>query len=469
MLSTSLLLTVAALVSSTVIYLIIKLIKIQHDRDSLRQALRQYESLTSRKETEKQLDANIQLKENELQELEVQQEAIRTSIKSLQTKLRELEAKEYLISIDVYEPKYDFIKSGDYLQQLGKIKEEQQRMQRNNQAFLCNTPWSIGEGRKGEKEGKEMIKNILKMIELVFEEQCKYVGKEVTYKNVNNLKQKINKYCDKINGYLQKIDCRISEEYLSLKLIQLDIEYELEHIKEKEKAREKAIKEQIAQEKQERLKMEKAQQEAEEAEQRERQYEEELEGLEKKKVDGLQPEEYESQSKYLKEGLFQAQTDKEKAKEKVISYSRRLKSGYIYVISNIGSLGRDVYRIFMTKNSDPDVYIRTMNPYVPFPFDIHYKIVSDDALATIQHFHEQFSDRRVNIENERREFFRVSFNEIEQVVQELERETVTWEWEIEKFERVPQAYEYHRTKVAERRKPHDTTLIDADINEDEID
>ncbi|MEG5113252.1 DUF4041 domain-containing protein [Microcoleus sp. A2-C5] len=468
MLSTPLLLTtIVALVGiSLIIYLTIAFIQMRHDRDSLRQALSKYQSLTSREETEKQLDSNIQLKQNELQELDVQQEAIRTSIKNLQSKLRELEAKEYLISIEAYEPKYDFIKSGDYLQQLGDVEKRQLKMQRNNEAFISNTPWSIGEGKQGENEGKKMIKNLLKMIEFVFEEQCKYVCKEVTYKNLDNLKQKINNYCDKINRYLQKIDCKISEEYLSLKLIQLDIEYELEYIKEKEKARERAIKEQMAQEKKERIKMEKAQQEAEEAEQRERQYQEELVGLEKKKVAGLQPEEYESQSKYLKEGLSQAQTDKEKAKEKVISYSRMLKSGYIYVISNIGSLGRDVYRIFMTKNSDPDVYIRTMNPYVPFPFDIHYKIVSDDASATIQHFHEQFYDRRVNIENERREFFRVSFNEIEQIVQELERETGTLT--IEKCERVPQAYEYHRTKVAERRKSDDTTLIDAYIDEDEI-
>jgi hypothetical protein len=440
----------------------------RHERNSLRQDLSKYQSLTSREETEKQLDSNIQLKQNELQELDVQQEAIRTSIKNLQSKLRELEAKEYLISIEAYEPKYDFIKSGDYLQQLGEIKKQQRRMQRNNEAFISDTPWSIGEGKKGEKPGEKMIKDILKMIEFVFEEQCRYVGKEVTSKNVDYLKKKIDDYCDKINRYLQKIDCRISEKYLSLKLIQLDIEYELEYIKEKEKARERAIKEQMAQEKKERIQMEKAQQEAEEAEQRERQYQEELVGLEKKKVAGLQPEEYESQSKYLKEGLFQAKTDKEKAQEKVISCSKMLKGGCIYVISNIGSLGRDVYRIFMTKNNNPDAYIRTMNPYLPFPFDVHYKIFADDASKALKHLHQQFNDRRVNVENERREFFKVSFNEIEKVVQEIDIYLETVTLTVEKFERVPQAYEYRRTKAAERKKSHETTLMNGYIDEDEI-
>ena len=117
----------------------------------------------------------------------------------------------------------------------------------------------------------------------------------------------------------------------------------------------------------------------------------------------------------------------------------------------------------MTKSGEPDAYIRTMNPYVPFPFDIHYKIRSEDASATIQCLHEQFNDKRVNIINERREFFKVSFNEIEQVIQKLDRETGTLR--IEKDEKTPQAYEYRRTQAAERKKSSDTTLSNVHMNE----
>ena len=471
MLSTSLLLIIAALVGILLIYLGRTLIQMRHERNSLRQALSKYQSLTSREETEKQLDSNIQLKRNELQELDVQKEAIITSIKNLQTQLREVEAKEYLISIDSYEPKYDFIKSGDYLKRLQELELEQQRMRDNNQAFICDTQWSIGEGKKGENKGKKMTKNILEMIEFAFEKQSKYARKEVSYNNVDDLKKQINLTFNKINRYLQQIECRISEEYLNLKLIELDVTHELEDKKQEEKERERAIQEQMKQEKRERIKIEKAQQEAEEAEQRERQYQEKIEiirRLEEKKNSGLQKEEYERQIKDLEEQLSQAKTDKEKAQEKVISYSKMLKSGCIYVISNIGSLGRDVYRIFMTKNNNPDAYLRTMNPYLPFPFDVHYKIFADDASKSLNHLHQQFNDRRVNVENERREFFKVSFNEIEKVVQEIDIYLETVTLTIEKFERVPQAYEYRRTKAAERKKSHDTTLIDSYIDEDEI-
>ena len=325
--------------------------------------------------------------------------------------------------------------------------------------------------KKGENKGKKMTKNILEMIKFAFEKQCKYARKEVSYNNVDDLKKQINLTFNKINRYLQQIECRISEEYLNLKLIELDVTHELEDKKQEEKERERAIQEQMKQEKRERIKIEKAQQEAEEAEQRERQYQEKIEiirRLEEKKNSGLQKEEYERQIKDLEEQLSQAKTDKEKAQEKVISYSKMLKSGCIYVISNIGSLGRDVYRIFMTKNNNPDAYLRTMNPYLPFPFDVHYKIFADDASKALNHLHQQFNDRRVNVENERREFFKVSFNEIEKVVQEIDIYLETVTLTIEKFERVPQAYEYRRTKAAERKKSHDTTLIDSYIDEDEI-
>jgi type II secretory pathway pseudopilin PulG len=448
------------------------LIKIRPERDRLRQALCKYESLTSREETEKQLDSNIQLKRNELQELDLQQAAIRTSIKKLQAKLREHEAKEYLISIEDYEPKYYyFVDSGDCLQGLKDIALKQERMRDTNQAFICDTKWSIGEGKKGENRGKQMTKDILKMMEFAFEKQCKYARKEVSYNNVDKFKKQINDSFNIINKYFQKIECRISEEYLNLKLRELDLQYELEEIKQKEKEIERAIQEQMKQEKKERFQIEKAQQEAEEAEQRERQYQEQIERirrLEETNVSGLDKEEYENQIKDLEEQLTQAKTAKEKSKEKVILYSEKLKSGYIYVISNIGSLGRDVYRIFMTKNNNPDAYIRTMNPYLPFPFDVHYKIFSDNASETVKHLHQKFNDRRVNIENERREFFKVSFNEIEQVVQEIDIDTDTVTLTIQKFERVPQAYEYRRTKAAERKNSYDTTLIDGYIDEDEI-
>lgn len=466
MLSTSLALVVVIALGSIFIYLGRTLIQTQQDRDRIAQALRKYESLTSREETENKLDSNIQLKQNEIQELDVQHKAIIISIQELESKLRELETKEYLISIDEYEPKYDFVNSGDYLKRLEEIKLDQKRLRDNNQAFICDGQWSIGEGRQGKNKGKKMVNNLLKMIEVAFEQQCEYIIKEARYNNVDRLKQKIEKSFDKINKYVQPINCRVSAGYLKLKLIELDLKCEFKEKEQEDKDRERAIKEQMKQEKKDRLEIETAQQEAEEAEQREKQYLEEIERKrqekDKENLANLKFIELEQEIKDLEKKLAQATIEKEKA----IYRSNKLKSGYIYVLSNIGSLEEDMYRIFMTKSSDPDTYIGTMRPYVPFPFDVHYKIFSTDASGTLQYLHQQLNDKKVNLVNDRREFFKVSFDEIEKVIQKIDRETGTLT--IQRAERVPDAYEYRRTQAAKRRKSSDSTLSNLYVDKNEI-
>ncbi len=424
----------------------------QRKLDRLRKDLRRYESLTSREERERQLDSNIAA-------LEKQEEFLTTQIRNLQQESRELDAKVYLQAIDYYEPKFNFIKSSEYIIHQKNIKLDQERMRKDGKAFISNIKLTLdGNQRKGDK----MIKSLLNLIKEAFETQCEYAIREVKYNNVLILENRINNSFKKLNKLSEITHCEISREYLNLKIKELYLKYELEEKQQEEKQKEREIREQMKQEEKERLNFEKARREAEEAEQIEKQYEEDIEKVrrEMEQAVGTQLDDYNRQIKYLQEQLSKAQADKEKA----ISDFTRLKSGYIYVISNIGSLGRDIYRIFMTKSSKPDAYVRTMNPSVPFPFDVHFKLFSEDASETEQYLHQQFNDKRVNIANEKREFFKVRLDEIEQVVQKIYRETGALT--IEKFEKVPQALEYRRTQAAERRSDYHTTLTDTDVEEE---
>jgi DNA repair exonuclease SbcCD ATPase subunit len=377
----------------------------QSKQDKLRKDLRRYESLSSREERERQLHSNIA-------DLERQQEFLTTQISNLQQESRELDAKVYLQAIDYYEPKFDFIKSSEYVIHLKNIKLDQEKMRKDGKAFISNVKLTLdGNQRKGE----QMIKSLLNLIKEAFETQCDYAIREVKYNNVSILEKRITNTFKKLNKLSEVTHCEISQEYLNLKVKELYLKYELEEKQQEEKQKEREIREQMKQEEKERLNFEKARREAEEAEEIEKQYEEDIEKVrrEMEQAVGTQLDDYNRQIKYLQEQLSKAQADKEKA----ISDFTRLKSGYIYVISNIGSLGRDIYRIFMTKSSKPDVYVRTMNPSVPFPFDVHFKLFSEDASETVQYLHQQFNDKRVNIVNEKREFFKVRLDEIEQVVQ----------------------------------------------------
>jgi len=83
-----------------------------------------------------------------------------------------------------------------------------------------------------------------------------------------------------------------------------------------------------------------------------------------------------------------------------------IRAGYVYVISNIGSFGREVVKIGMTRRLEPLDRIRELgDASVPFRYDIHALVFSDDAVSLETHLHQTFADRRLNLVNQRREFF----------------------------------------------------------------
>lgn len=95
------------------------------------------------------------------------------------------------------------------------------------------------------------------------------------------------------------------------------------------------------------------------------------------------------------------------------------RAGYVYVISNIGSFGENVYKIGMTRRLDPMERIDELgDASVPFNFDVHAMIFSDDAPKLEAALHKAFEARKLNMVNTRREFFNVTLDEIKEVVKQ---------------------------------------------------
>lgn len=98
--------------------------------------------------------------------------------------------------------------------------------------------------------------------------------------------------------------------------------------------------------------------------------------------------------------------------------AQQTKKGHVYVISNLGSFGENVYKIGLTRRLDPAERVRELgDASVPFSFDIHAMIASDDAPALENQLHKEFAHRRVNAVNLRKEFFRVSLDDIRKKVE----------------------------------------------------
>ena len=126
-------------------------------------------------------------------------------------------------------------------------------------------------------------------------------------------------------------------------------------------------------------------------------------------------------------------------KKTVLEREANAKAGFVYVISNIGSFGENIYKIGMTRRLEPMDRIKELSSAsVPFEFDVHAMIFSDNAPELESLLHKHFEKQSVNRVNLRKEFFHVSLDEIEKVVHDNFNDIAT-------FTKVPIAKEYRQT------------------------
>lgn len=194
------------------------------------------------------------------------------------------------------------------------------------------------------------------------------------------------------------------------------IEYESYVKRERAREEQRALKEQMRQEAEERkaLEAQRKKMEAEEAK-----YEKEMTRISALISSSAEPDEIAKLRAQLEK--IQAQLSEAQAKKEKIVTLQNGKAGTVYVISNIGSFGEDVFKIGMTRRDEPMDRIRELgDASVPFPFDVHSFIFSNDAVGLETNLHHILNNKRVNKINLRKEFFRVSLDELQALVEELD-------------------------------------------------
>lgn len=116
---------------------------------------------------------------------------------------------------------------------------------------------------------------------------------------------------------------------------------------------------------------------------------------------------------YLREKLEAA----EKKASEAANALHRPTSGYVYVLSNIGSFGRNVFKIGTTRQLDPRQHVKELGgTAVPFPYDVHMMIASEDAATLEAALHEALHDCRVNRFNHCKDFFNTDIQTIWRLV-----------------------------------------------------
>ena len=202
-------------------------------------------------------------------------------------------------------------------------------------------------------------------------------------------------------------------DYLFQEAVKIEYEYYVQ--KERAKEEQRAIREQMRQEAEERRALEL---EKKKIEKEENKFHEQISKIEEQLKDNADSEKISQLDARLAE--LQAQLSAVVEKKDVITTLQNGKAGNVYVISNLGSFGDHVFKIGMTRRAEPQERINELgDASVPFPFDVHSFIFSDDAAALEHQIHSILNDRRVNKVNLRKEFFDISLDELEQLVQEL--------------------------------------------------
>lgn len=334
------------------------------------------------------------------------------AIEELNNEIIELRDEVLLQSFSLYKPQYDFVNSAQYKYKLDDIREDQKNMIRQDQAVLGDTNWTVN---NDARKGKKMVNDTKKLLLRAFNSECEYVISKVRYNNFDTCLKRIKKASETISKLGVVMNISIHNRYYELKVQELRLALEYQQMKQREKEEQQELRARMREEARIQREIEAERKKAEKEKQH---YLNALKEAQKQLAECTD----EAQRNALTEKLDEMQTQVSKIDKNLADIDYReanQRVGYVYVISNIGSFGENIYKIGMTRRLNPQERVDELgNASVPFNFDVHAMIFSKDAPALENALHHAFDDRKVNMVNKRREFFNVSLDEIEKVVKE---------------------------------------------------
>lgn len=381
-------------------------------------------------------------KTEKLNKLSEKLKKINNDITEKKKELIELDDEILFQSYSLFKPMYDFSSSEVYKLQLDSIREQQKAMIKDKSAVDFFDGWTV-DGSKSK--GRKMTNDNIKMILRCFNTDCENAIDRVKYNNIDSMRNRIKKSYETLNKLNEVNQISIRPSFLELKMSELQVAVEYALKKQDEKEEQKRIRQELR----EQAKLQKELEEARKNIVKEQQhYSNALTKLNTQLESDLSEEQKNNLLEKKQEVEEQLQK-LQKSLENVDYRAANQKAGYVYIISNIGAFGENVYKIGMTRRLEPmDRVDELGDASVPFNFDVHAMIFSEDAPKLEAALHKAFEDKKLNMINTRREFFHVTLDEIEQVVKENYDKTV-------EFVKTPPAEQYRRSKaILEDIKKH---------------
>ncbi|MDF9867955.1 MULTISPECIES: DUF4041 domain-containing protein [Streptomyces] len=355
----------------------------------------------------------------------------RTDIYQAESRLAELRAQ--IVTTDetvllqqagIYAYHHQLHDAVAYRSRLDSLKAEIKDLARNNQAVLAATDWTVN---GSAREGRKMIRDFSKLMLRAYNAEADYAVRTMRPHRLTSLVDRLYKSRETIAKLGATMHIRISDAYHDARVRELQLTADFLQKKDEEK---EAQRETRAREREEAAAQRELDREREKLNKELNHYEAALERL-------------------RSQGNHEAVRDMEaklaeiqQALQDVDSRAANVRTGYVYVVSNIGAFGDSIVKIGMTRRLEPlDRVYELSGAAVPFRFDVHALIFSKDAVGLETRLHQEFADRRVNRVNSRKEFFYVTPTEVRTALERFAGEHLV------EFSETPQALEWRASKT----------------------
>ncbi|MFO0963221.1 MAG: DUF4041 domain-containing protein [Phycisphaerales bacterium] len=319
---------------------------------------------------------------------------------------RDRDAEDLLAGF--HPPSRRFDSSEAYKDEIAQLRDRLKAARKSGEAWTQLPPQPTP---ADEKATDRAAKNLRVLMLRAFNAEADLALSRLTWRNLESMKSLVERAWKDINVAGDYFRIALSPMVRAERLRELELASELEIQRHEEEEEQREIRAQQREEAREQRELERAQQQAE--------LEERVRARALEEARAALAEASAAERAILERRVAEAEAALADA-QRAVSQAQLTRRGHVYVISNIGSFGEDVYKIGLTRRLDPQERIDELSDAsVPFDFDVHAFIASDDAPALESSFHRELESSRMNLVNLRREFFHVTIEQIEEVAQRL--------------------------------------------------
>ncbi len=346
-------------------------------------------------------------------------------IKSEEARTKSIELQELIGQLDLYSRIDDFVTNGffdmpEYLhetsvrfsEEIKRIREKQKELIKIKDAVSYPSTTVIS---LDKAFNKKILEGQVKLMLNSFNIECDTLIGKVGPSSFSRTLERIEKLANTLEKSSATLHCGFNIEYIKLKYEECQLQYQYTLKKQEEQDEQRLIKEQIREEQRAIKEYERA---ILQAEKEEKMYRDMLNKA-REELNKVSDEDRiiaEQRIADLEQQLAEAVAKEERAK----SMAEQTRKGHVYVISNVGSFGDNIYKIGLTRRLEPMDRVKELgDASVPFSFDVHAMIYVEDAPALESSLHREFTHSRVNAVNMRKEFFRTDLQSIKKAVERI--------------------------------------------------